>query len=233
METPSIRSDDARHLMRLIGDVRAAATPAQAGRHLVDGLCRLVDADAGWFVDLIQRDGRWTTAGAGAGSVVDARVTQYMAQYGREFPVEFDVMGAQIIADDRPAFVQHWRDAAAAAPAARLAPFADLVGTLGIADMADPVFSLVPGHRFAINLQRVGSARRPFTDRESSLLALVATELRWLHETGRLQLSERIPGQVRLSHLGSGRRHRRPAARSRPSAQAASSPVSGGSQGRA
>jgi DNA-binding CsgD family transcriptional regulator len=114
---------------------------------------------------------------------------QYAQQWGRDYPIEFDIMATSITADARPVYVRRWEEARAAAAPGKLGPFMDLVNAFGVRDMVDPVFCLNDEHRFALNLQRLGPKRRPFIDREINLLHLAATELHWLHTTGRLQLS--------------------------------------------
>lgn len=184
-----IRQADAQQLIRLLGDVRQITDRQEQGRTLIDGLCSLVDADGGWFVDLQKSAGTWAPAGYGVGSVLDPTLTRYIQQFGREYPLQTDVMATEIFACKSSSFVTRWTAVQHKTPAIAREPFTDLVNTMKIADMGDPVFSLHENHRFAINLQRVGTNRRPFDQREINLMQMVATELKWLHETGRLSLT--------------------------------------------
>jgi DNA-binding CsgD family transcriptional regulator len=188
-KSTGITRTDALQLYRLFGDIRALSEPGEQGRVLVYGIAQIVGADAGWFVECAKRDGAWMPVNAGAGSQLDPRLVHYMNEWGRQYPIQFDIMATSITVDARPAYVRRWSEAQSMAAPQAIAPFMDLANTIEVSDMVDPVFCLNPDHRFALNLQRLGRKRRKFTTREIAILELAAEELQWLHATGRLKLS--------------------------------------------
>ncbi len=183
----TLRSQDVRDLMRLLGDVRAVADVAEQGRVLVDGLARLIDADMGWYIEGTHASGAWQPAQFGIGTNRDADVLRFMQSWGQAYPLHFDLMAARILEDDRPTLVKQWDQVKRTAPTGEWMPFRNLIRSMDVVDIIDPVFSLRPGHQFGVTLQRRGR-RRIFGRHESALMQLAADELRWLTSTGRLNL---------------------------------------------
>jgi len=174
--------------MRLLGDVRAGSTSVEQGKTLADGLAKLIGADVAWYVELVKNGRAWTPINFGAGGNVDGPLLNYMQQWGSEYPIDFDMLAASILADERPAFAKHWQDISRQFALHEYSECRDFVRTLRVADMVNPIFRLRPDHVFSINIQRIGK-QRLLGEREISLIALAASEMRWMAETGRLKAS--------------------------------------------
>jgi len=185
---PGLVPDDVRDLMRLLGDVRACSSSQEQGKALADGLAMLVGADVAWYVELVKNGRAWTPINFGTGSNVDGPLLGYLQQWGSEYPVDFDMLAASILVDERPSFAKHYQDISRQFAIHEYSECRDFIRTLRITDMVNPIFSLRPGHMFSFNIQRIGK-QRLLGEREVSLIALAASEMRWMAETGRLKAS--------------------------------------------
>ena len=69
------------------------------------------------------------------------------------------------------------------------AGFYELVQTVRVVDILDPMSRHDSGHMVALSLHRLGKSN-PFSSRERVLAKLLADELTWLHETRRLNVRD-------------------------------------------
>jgi DNA-binding CsgD family transcriptional regulator len=200
-----------RDLYRLVGDVRAITNdPLVQQRVLIDGVCNLFGADQAFlseFEDFLP--GRaprelHTTPG----SQIDPRVVGFIRDWYATQAVEQDAMGAALYraaATPGPT-VTAWHEVKRHTPIRSYGSFYDVVETVRLTDILDPMSRDASGHMAAISLHRLGKAKS-FTVREKALAKLVAEELSWLHRTRRLNvrdlLGRSLPPRLRelMGHL--------------------------------
>ena len=187
--------DQIRDLYRLIGDVRSIANdPVVQRQTLIEGVCRLLDADQGFISEFddfapgrVPREISTTP-----GTRLDARCAAFIRDFYATQAVEHDAMGAALYeAAALPGTSAiTWRQAKKHKPASRYASFHDLVRTVRLADILDPMSRHPSGHMVALSLHRLGGAARAFDAREQALARMLADELSWLHRTRRLDVRD-------------------------------------------
>src|SRR5688500_3894342 len=180
-----------RDLYRLFADVRAAAVdPIAQRRMLVDGMVALLDAEQGfcseasnWFA------GQRPTPGVAVpGSAVDGPTLAYVNRWHVTQIDEEDALAAEILERSRPVDVVTWEQARPNRPPERYASFYDLLGTIRVADVIDPVSTRGDGHVLALSIHRLGH-RKPFDGRDRALVRLAAEELHPLHVNRKMDLT--------------------------------------------
>jgi len=183
-----------RDLYRLIGDVRSIAGDAIVQRQtLVDGVCRLLGADEGFISEFEDyMPGRLPReVSTIPGTQLDARCTAFIREFYATQAVEQDAMGAALYeaAATPGAKAVAWQQARRTKAASQYGEFYELVRTLRVVDLLDPMSRHASGHMVAISLHRFG-AGRPFDVRERALATMLAEELEWLHRTRRLDVRD-------------------------------------------
>lgn len=186
-----------RDLGRLIGDVRAITHDlVEQRRVLVDGACALLGADEGFFAQFAdwQQGKNPVTVQTVPGSVVDPLVTRFTAEFYAEHAVAQDAMAKALFdaTSGGPATTTvTWSDARDTYSSRQFPAFYEILRAMHFTDVIDPVVVDDQGNLIALSLHRLGKSR-PFTPRQKKLCQLLAEELRWLKDTGRLNLQQVI-----------------------------------------
>jgi DNA-binding CsgD family transcriptional regulator len=192
--------EQVRALHRLIGDARAATADLTAqGRLLVDGACRLLGADQGFFAQFADwRVGR-VPRGVNTvhGSVQDARVAAFTAQFYREQAASADAMGAAMFdataAGPPTTGAFAWSDVRHTRKQQDYPAFYALLDEMQFVDILDPAATSADASIVTLSLHRLGKRAKAFGAREKLVAALLAQELKWLRDTGRLALLRAQP----------------------------------------
>jgi DNA-binding CsgD family transcriptional regulator len=225
--------DQVRELYRLLGDVRAVVdNPLVQRQMLADGACNLLGADQGFlseFVDFMPGHTPREVQTV-AGRQLDERATTFIQKFYATQAVEQDAMGAALFeaAAVPGATAISWNQARRHKPPARYGNFYDVLRTVRMTDIIDPMSRHPSGHMVALSLHRLGRAKpfdareralakllaeelslhrlgraKPFDARERALAQLLAEELGWLHRTGRLNVHDLVgrPLAPRLREL--------------------------------
>lgn len=191
--------DQIRAVFRLIGDVRAAGTAGVLAQRqmLVDGACNLLDADQGFLSEFDDwLPGRTPREVATVpGNQIDPHCVEFTRQWYAEQAVERDAMGAalfEVAGTPGPQAIT-WSQVRKTKRPADYREFYELLQTIRVTDILDPMHRHASGHFVAISLTRMGGARRrPFNARERAVAQLLAEELSWLHETRRIDVRELV-----------------------------------------
>jgi DNA-binding CsgD family transcriptional regulator len=201
---------DVRALYRLIGDVRSlSGQPVVQRQALVDGTCTLFGADQGFlgeFEDFMPGASPREVSTV-PGSQLDDHCVQFMQQWYAQEAVAHDAMGAALYeaAASPGSTVVTWHEARRQMPATQYGGFYELLQTVQIVDILDPMSRHDSGHMVALSLHRLGKSR-PFSGRERELAKLLADEMSWLHETRRLNVRDLL-GQSLPPRLAELLRH--------------------------
>lgn len=201
-----------RDLYRLIGDVRSMPTADKAARRvtLVDGICDLLGADQAFlseFEDFMPGKAP-REVGTTPGTRIDRRVVGFIGNWYATQAVEQDAIGAALYqaAATPGANIITWHGVRSGIRVDEYPAFFDLIETIRLSDVLDPMSRHEGGHMVALSLHRLGRSR-PFNAREQAMGRLVAEELSWLHDTHRLDirdlLGRSLPPRLRqlLGHL--------------------------------
>jgi DNA-binding CsgD family transcriptional regulator len=202
--------EQVRQVARLFGDARAcAAQPALQRQIILDGSCKLVGADQGFFSEFEDFVPGRTPRGISTlgSSNLDPRVAQVTREWYSLHAAEKDAMGAALYeASAMPgAKVVWWGDVAQTKSHQDYGEFHEVMATVRLTDILDPASRHPSGHLVAMSLHRHGKAR-PFGRRERSVAKLIAEELQWLHNTRRLDVRDLV-GQPLPPQLAALLRH--------------------------